>query len=158
MSTPVVENIALALVALIDGITIANGFNQTLNAIRPKRIHLESDLYIENNAFVLQGEGGVLIDASEVAHWVEEFIIQVIVLDSDDATTAIDTKMNQISADIQKQFKRNDNWKLNGYSKGIDIVKTERSIGVINETPQSYIDVTINVHMEYLTADPHSLG
>ena len=158
MSTPVVENIALALFDLIDAITVANGFNQDLSAHRPKRIFMDDDLNTDKNAFLLQGEGRVVVDASEVAHWVEGFVIQVLVIDSDDSTTAIDSRMNQISADIQKQLKRNDNWKLSGYSQGIDILKTERVIEIVNDSPQSFIEISIDVHTEFLSADPYNFG
>jgi len=158
MSTPVIEQIALALVDLINGITTANGYNQDLVAYRPKRINLQDDVNTDKNTFISQGEGRVLVDANEVAHWVEEFVIQVLVIDSDDATAAIDSRMNQIAADLQKQIKKSDNWKLNGYSAGIDIVRTERGIEVIDGTPQSYIELSIDVHTEYLSADPFSLG
>ena len=49
MSTPVLENIAANIETAVNAITTGNGFNYTLNAIRPRRVmFLDTELKEEN--------------------------------------------------------------------------------------------------------------
>jgi hypothetical protein len=153
MSTPIIEQIAVKLAALINGITVANGFNQTLTAVRPRRIHLEGDLNTDNAVIIEQADGAASLDANETTIWQQAFAIQALVIDSDDATAALDTRLNQVAADIIKKLFTGDNSNFDGLADGIFLQGTERFIA----DPQlAGIAVNIIVQMPFDTADPYT--
>lgn len=153
MSTPIVETIAVKLAALIDAITIAAGFNQTLTAVRPKRLHLEGDINTDGTVIIEQEDPALLQETDDVLTWRQPFTLQALVLDSDDATTAIDTRINQVRSDIEKKLMEDDNWKLDGIADGIVFRAPEKFI----VDPQvAGIAVNIDVIYTVLTADPYS--
>jgi hypothetical protein len=153
MSTPIVETIAEKIVGLINEITIANSFNQDLVAVRPKRIHLEGDINTDGTVIVEQEDAEVAEDANEIIIWRQPFTLQALVIDSDTATTAIDTRLNQVRSDIEKKLMTGDNWKLDGYAYGILLRSAERFIA----DPQlAGIAVNIDVLYQVSAADPYS--
>lgn len=153
MSTPIVETIAVKLVALIDAITTGNGFNQTLVAVRPKRIHLEGDLNADNTVIIEQEDGRVATDANETTVWLQGFTLQALAIDSDAATDPIDTRLNKIAADIIKKLFTGENSSLDGLADGILLKGTERFIA----DPQlAGIAVNIDVLFPFDTANPYS--
>jgi len=100
MSTPIVEQIAVKLVALVNGITTANGYNYTLSAVRPKRIHLEGDINTDRAVIIEQENAGILQDTNTSIVWRQGFTLQALVIDSDEATDPIDTRLNKIRSDM----------------------------------------------------------
>lgn len=153
MSTPIIETIAAKLVTLVNGITIAAGFNQTLTAVRPKRIHLEGDLNADNTVIIEQEDGRIGTDANETTVWLQGFTLQALAIDSDDATEAIDTRLNKIAADIIKKLFTDGNSNLDGLADGILLKNTEKFIA----DPQlAGIAVNIDVQFPFDTADPYS--
>jgi len=153
MSTPIVETIAVKLAALIDAITIDAGFNQNLTAVRPKRLHLEGDINTDGNVIIEQEDPALLQETDEVLTWQQPFTLQALVLDSDDAATAIDTRINQVRSDIEKKLMENDNWKLDGIADGIVFRAPEKFIA---DPQAACIAVNIDVIYTVLTADPYS--
>jgi len=154
MSTPIVEHIALELVALIDAITIAAGFNQDLTAVRPKRIHLEGDIN-ENGTVIIEQEDIALAEEStDSIVWRQPFTLQALVLDSDTATTAIDTRLNQVRSDIEKKLMTGSNWKLNGYGR----VMLKSAEKFIADPQVAGIAVNIDVLYEVQGDDPYAQG
>jgi len=153
MSTPVIEEIAVKLVALINQITVGNGFNQTLTAVRPKRIHLEGDINTDKTVIIEQMDGTAALDANETTVWHQGFAIQALVIDSDDATEALDTRLNQVAADIIKKLFTGSNSNFDGLADGIFLQGTERFIA----DPQlAGIAVNIIVQLPFDTADPYT--
>lgn len=106
MSVPIKENIAVNIKAAIDAITTDNGFNQDLTAVRPMRNDFKD---------VIPADGVVLIkqlnadkpdaQAYSTVEWVQMYALMAIVLDGDDVETTIDTRLNQVEADIQKKIR-----------------------------------------------------
>ena len=106
MAIPIIEQIAVELAARIDEITTANGFQQNLTALRPKR---------DDFADVTPADGVVLMvqeDAEAdpespwpMQDWQQVFLLCAIVLDADDAATSIDVRKNQVAADIAKKLR-----------------------------------------------------
>ena len=153
MSTPVIENIALQLVALIGQITVGNGFNQTLTAVRPKRIHLEGDINTDGTVIIEQEGAEVAVDANEITQWRQAFTLQALVIDSDEATDPIDTRLNKVRSDIEKKLMSGTNWKLGGYAEGVLLRSAEKFIA----DPQvAGIAVNIDVLYSVLTNNPYS--
>lgn len=153
MSTPIVEQIAEKIVTLIGQITVANGFNQTLTPVRPKRIHLEGDLNADNTVIIEQEDGRVGTDANETTVWLQGFTLQALAINSDDATEAIDTRLNKIASDMIKKLFTGDNSSLDGLADGILLKGTEKFIA----DPQlAGIAINIDVQFPFDTADPYS--
>ena len=104
MSTPITEYIAENILAAINAITIANGFNQTLVAIRRKRTDFYDVAPETNKVLIMQVEDDELVKPAGLAAWSQKFLITAIVLDSDDATDSIETKMSKVRDDIRKKL------------------------------------------------------
>jgi hypothetical protein len=119
MATPIAEDIAVALAALIDGITVANGFNEDLTSKRPKRLDLRGDLYKDGLCIIEQEDATVEAASREATMLAQAYTLQVILLDSDDATATIDTRVNQVAADIIKQLFGSGNFTLGGLAAGM---------------------------------------
>jgi len=108
MSTPIIEQIAVLIAADIDAITVANGYNQDLVAVRPKKVDFESawdDLTVLVSQDTTVKDGQM---SNGMQQWRQTFFATAIVIDSDTATTAIDTRLNQVAADIQKILMADD--------------------------------------------------
>ena len=155
MSTPIIETIALKLVDLINAITIANGFNQDLTAVRPKRIHLEGDLNKDNTVIIEQEDATVEQLSEDVTMWRQGFTLQALVIDSDAATAAIDTRLNQVAADILKKLFGGTNWQLESNACGIDLRGTEKFIA---DPQMAGIAVNIDILYRVKTDDPYTIG
>lgn len=105
MSTPVIEAIAVNIETAVNAITVANGFNQDLSAIRPKRVDFIDVAPKDLTVLIKQAdEEQAKAQAVTTQEWEQPFVIMAIVLDSDDAATSIDTRINQVRADIQKKL------------------------------------------------------
>lgn len=153
MSTPIVETIAEKLVELINSIKQANGFNYDLTAIRPKRIHLEGDINTDRTVIIEQEAAEIMAESSDVIIWRQGFTLQALIIDSDEVADAIDTRLNKVRSDIEKQLMQSENWKLSGYSDGIFFRSTEKFIA----DPQlAGIAVNIDVVYTVKTDDPYS--
>ncbi len=153
MSTPVVESIAVEIASLIDKITVAAGFNQTLTSVRPKRIHLEGDLNADNTVLIEQESAEVLDQTDSTITWRQAFTLQAIVIDRDEATEALDTRLNKIRSDIEKKLCDSANLRLGGLADGVMFRATEKFIS----DPQ-VAGIAVNIDVIYTTDydDPYT--
>lgn len=105
MSVPRIEHIALNIEIAINAITIANGFNQNLKAVRPKRNDYKHEAPIDGKVLIWQDDEEKNEEAAiETQDWRQPFTLEAIVLDSDASTESIDTRLNKVCADIQKKL------------------------------------------------------
>jgi len=104
MTTPIIESIAENIKDAINLITTGNGFNQTLVAQRPKRSDFLNTAWDDLTVLVNQVDAEKPEGAIFATTWRQYFNITAIVIDSDDATASIDTRLNQVSADIEKKL------------------------------------------------------
>ena len=154
MSTPIVETIATKLEDLVNAITVANGFNQDLTAVRPKRLHLEGDINTDLTVIIEQEDAEVQEQtAVDKIMWRQGFTLQALVIDSDDATTALDTRLNQVRSDIEKKLMESSNWKLDGLAEDIWFRSTEKFIA----DPQ-VAGIAVNIDVIYMVDldDPYT--
>jgi len=154
MSTPIIEQIAVAIKDAVNAITVANGFNQTLTAVRPKRLHLEGDINTDLSVIIQQEEEPELVGfTNSTITWRQGFALQAIVLDSDDATASIDTRLNQVRSDIEKQMLSTTYRKLGGLAEGV----LARSATKFMASPDA-AGISVNVDVIYTTeyADPYT--
>jgi len=153
MSTSIIEQIAVKIEALVNAITEDNGFNQDLTAVRPKRIHLESDINTDLTVIIEQAEEAVIeSDSNTVTIWRQPFALQALVIDSDDATDSIDTRLNQVRSDIEKKLMEDDNRFLDGLGE-IHLVSAEKFLA---DPLVAGIAVNIDVIYQVATDNPYS--
>ena len=152
MSTPIVETIAGKLVDLVNAITTANGFNQDLTAVRPKRLHLETDINKDLTVIIEQEDADIEADSTTHIIWRQGFTLQALVIDSDDETDPIDTRLNMVRSDIEKKLMESDNWKLDGLGR-VMLKSAEKFIA----DPQ-VAGIAINIDVLYVvdSADPYN--
>jgi len=105
MSTPRIEHIAVNIEATVNAITEGDGFNQDLVAVRPKRNDFKDVAPEDGKVLIWQADDEKPEEqAFSALHWIQPFVLMAIVLDSDDAETSIDTRLNQVRADIQRKL------------------------------------------------------
>ncbi|NIP25621.1 MAG: hypothetical protein GWN94_18275 [Phycisphaerae bacterium] len=114
MSTPVKEYITENIKTAINAITVANGFNQDLTAVRSRRNDFSDITPKDKTVLVKQLDPDKPQEqAYSTIEWVQFYALMAIVLDDDDETASIDTRINQVEADIHKKIredpKRNNN-------------------------------------------------
>jgi hypothetical protein len=112
--TPIVEQIAANLVMTLNEVTVANGFNQDLNAGRLKQTDFDNiedwliaggSPYDTGSVLVGQTNEDLLEDgAQNTAEWKQSFSLTCFVSTSDKDTSSPDTIINQIVADIRKKL------------------------------------------------------
>jgi hypothetical protein len=104
MSNPIIELIAVDIETAINAITTAAGYNQTLTAVRPKRSDFAKAAWNDLTVLISQVEPEELAPEMGYKRWRQFFILTCIVIDSDTAETAIDTRLNRVVADITKKL------------------------------------------------------
>jgi len=141
MSAPIVENIGQFIESAINDITVANGYNQDLVATRKKRFFLGGEVFNDLNTFILQGKSDNKFEAIEETGprlVRQEYLIWAVVLQSDKAENVIDTKLNQVRADIEKKLC--EDYTCGGAAKQLDIVSCEPT-----DTPECGVLITVEI-------------
>lgn len=104
MATPIIEYIAANIQTTLDGLATSGG---KITAIRPKRIDFQTPW--GDRTLLITQIGSV---PAEVPYggksWVQTFMLTVFVIDSDTETDSIDTRLNTVRADIEKQLMVDD--------------------------------------------------
>lgn len=103
MSTPVIEHIALNIAAVVGSVTLANGYNQDLVAMRSRRLDFGDVAPQDGTVLIVQADPEpVEAEAIQTGEWTTPFLLQVCVVDSDRATLPIDTRCNQAASDLHR--------------------------------------------------------
>lgn len=104
MTVPIIENIAVNIAAAVDAITTVNGFNQDLSALRPRRNDFSDVVPEDGKVLVVQDDEDQAEQPIGVQEWIQTFVLVAMVIDSDSASGSIDTRINQVRADIRKKM------------------------------------------------------
>lgn len=153
---PVTEQIGAFLERAIAGITVANGYNYTLTATRAKRFLLADQPLADLSAYIMQGgseQNKAPVNPAtghEPRVVRQKYFIWIVVLQSDDATECIDTKLNQVCADVIKKLCEDP--RCGNYAKFLDIVSTEAT-----DVPETGILITVEILYAVQWADPYVL-
>ena len=152
MSTPLVEQIGVKLEEAINAITEAAGFNYDLTAVRPKRIHLEGDINTDKTVIIEQESAIKHQQSSDTITWLQGFTLQALVIDSDTETEAIDTRLNKIRADIEKQLTGATYQDCDGLADGILLKDPEKFL------TEDCSGIAVNIDVVYTTEydDPYT--
>ena len=120
MATPIIESIALDVVAAINAITTGNGFNQDLTAVRPRKNDWSDLTPVDKHVFVKQADPERRdADGLGTIEWEQPFTLSALVLDADAATDSIDTRINQVRSDIEKKMREDPTRGGNAYDTRI---------------------------------------
>jgi len=151
MAKPIIELIAENIEAAVNQITVANGYQQTLSAIRPKKNDFAYDLPENNKVLILQSDEEVVKPPTAYKRWRAIFGLTAIVIDSDAETESIDSRLNRITADIEKKLKEDNR-------RGENAISTEVESCVFFSV-EKCSGSEIRVAVEYQTKfdDPYSL-
>ena len=154
MSTPVIESIAADLKTSIEAITVLNGYNQTLTAVRMSRVAFDLAAAADKNVLIVQESAEVVEEkAIKSETWDQSFALVALVIDPDGSTASIDTRINQIASDIEKKLKAT-------YTRGGYAIDTKMG------TRQPFYDnggrttgVVVNIKIQYRTQylDPYTV-
>ncbi len=143
MSTPIIEYITIDIETAINAITTANGFNQDLTAIRPKRNDFKDIIPKDLTVLIKQAdEEEAESEIINIKKWLQPFVIMAIVIDSDDATASIDTRINQVRADIQKKLM--EDYTRGGYATDTIILPSAEFEG-----EKGFTGIAVNIAVKY---------
>ncbi len=152
MSTPVIELIALDIVARIGEITIVNLFNQDLTAIRSRREDWVDESPGDGKVLVWQEDEDRAPDEEQshnTTEWDQTFSLIANVIDSDSATTSIDIRLNQVKSDIRKKMREDP-------SRGGNAIDTKMGTSrKVSEGNLTGIEVEIMVRYRTQQNDPY---
>jgi len=152
--TPVIELIAAEIADRIDEITVANTFNQDLVAVRPKRNDFK-DIPPENGKVLIWQGDEAPPDAEAIGTeaWLQEFLLIALVIDSDAAETSIDTRINQVRADIEKKLK-------DDHTRGGNAIDTKFGGSVKFDEGGGFTGIAVQCIVHYRTeySNPYEKG
>lgn len=105
MSEPIIEQIAVWLKDALSDITRAKGYQQNLDVRRPEDSFLDDESIEDLTTIIVQAEctKGEGISVSHI-RWLQSFEIYVYFLAQKDADLSLDTRINRVTADIQKRL------------------------------------------------------
>jgi len=153
MSLPIIENIAQNILDCINAITTANGFNQDLTAYRPRRTDYSDVTPVDRQVLVLSGDEEDVPAAAGTSEWIQTFLLQAIVRDSDkaDPQQTIDTRINQIKSDIRKKLAED-------VRRDGNAIDTQNKGAVVFTDGESFtgIEISVDVHYRTLRDDPYT--
>lgn len=154
MADPLVETIAKNIKAAVNLITTGNSFEQTLVAVRPTRFDFGDIVPVNGTVLIIQDDRFPADpEAAQTDEWMQPFNLQAFVLDSKGTTTSIDTRLNQVSSDIEKKLMEDD-------SRGGNAIDTILKGAVNFNHGQGHTGVTvlIDVHYRVKSDDPYTKG
>jgi len=152
MSTPIIESIALNIETTINLITVVNGFNQDLVALRPRRIDFVDTAPADGIVLIKQdAEDLAESQGMQESRWQQKFVLMAIVLDSDEANTSLDTRLNKVRADIQKKLMEDRT--RGGYAKDTRILPSFEF-----DNAEGTSGIAVEIIIEYATVfnDPYT--
>lgn len=154
MSIPIIESIAANILTTVNGVTEGNGYNQTIDAKRPSRVDYDTDTVDDLTAEVFQTEPEKLVGPNIYYSWRQGFDIVVYAINDDGSAVTIDTRLNQIAADISKALRVDIT--RGGYAYQTDIGPAR--IGTVDDGSKSLVVLQITVDYRVLKSDPYTQG
>lgn len=104
MSTPIIESIAADLLVAVNAITTGNGYNQTIVAKRPTEVDYQNEGWDDLSALIQQVNSDTDEGPMNIATRTQHFDVVVFAVNSDSSEVTIDTRLNQIFADVEKKL------------------------------------------------------
>ncbi len=146
MSTPIVEQLAVLLVARLESVTIDNGYQADITAVKRPTRYGNFD-FEEGVCAVEEGDRVPLeTEAQSTDEWSQTFMITVAHYPDDTSTTPIDTALNLKGADIEKAL--HSDRQFSGLATNSRITAIASS-----QTSTGMPSITIFFDIEYRTQD-----
>lgn len=153
MATAIVELIAQNIVTTLQGVTIDNGYENTL--IVERRKQAGNDPVRDCLAVVYQGDPQEGDDKPlQRRSWIQPFHVLLCAVESDSSTATIDARLNSLRADVEKALCAAPN--RGGYAVDTHI----RTPSIATNAHGDVQAVVVNVDVEYRTAwnNPYTQG
>jgi hypothetical protein len=152
MSTPIIETVSTKLLALINAVTTGNGYNETIQVKRQSRKDI-ADFVIQNaNGFMIAGSRRLSdSQGSGKVTYEQSFMLMVFLINDDAASTPIDTRLNQVSSDVEKAILADPN--LTGSAIWSDIESVEYMDD--GEGTITFFEMIINVRYRTTRGNPY---
>lgn len=152
MATPITESIAVNIATAINAITVANGFEQNLTAVRRRRLDF-SDIKPEDlKVLIIQAEDE-LPDEEAVGsnEWLQVYFLEAFVIDSDSAATSIETRTSKVRDDIRKKL--TEDTTRGGYA-----IETMLRAAVPFDDGEGFTGIELEIAVHYRTQwnDPYT--
>ena len=155
MTVPIIENIAANLLTTINGVTTDNGYNQTIVVKRASRVDYDSEAAADDlEGVIYQGKRDRLTSEMNSYTWRHPFAIIVYALNDDGSAVTIDTRLNQICADMEKALRVDITRGGNAYQTDIGEPETL----VADDGSVSAVILPITVDYRVLKSDPYTKG
>lgn len=155
MTTPISEFIAANMLTTVNGVTVANGYNQNIVVKRPGRIDYDTGTPKNLLGLVYQTDRVRISPAAHhVYFWRQSFHIEIFALADDRSAVTIDTALNTIAADIEKAVRVDIT--RGGYAE-----QTHLDAVVFGDTDDGTItavQITVSVDYKVLKTDPFTKG
>ena len=103
MSNPVIENIALNILATVNSV-VTPTYNQTLVGVRPRAVDFSDVAPVDGKVLIVAGEPrpGVDIAVNDTIEWIHPFALMALVIDPTGTATSIETRYHQVRSDLEK--------------------------------------------------------
>ena len=155
MAVPVIESIAANLLTTLNGVTTGNGYEQTIVIKRPSRITYDTEASGDDlEGLLVQGTREPLEHTFTMYTWRQPFIVIVYALNADRSSTTIDTRLNQITADMEKALRvditRGGNARHTGIGEPEFLIAADGSV--------SATMLPFTVDYQVLNTDPYTKG
>ncbi len=155
MAVPVIESIAANLLATLNGVTTGNGYEQTIVIKRPSRVTYDTEASGDDlEGLLVQGTREPLEHAFTVYTWRQPFLIIVYALNDDRSATTIDTRLNQITADMEKALRADIT--RGAYAYMTNIGEPEFLIAADGSVSATMLPITVDYRV--LNTDPYTKG
>ena len=104
MATPIVEYIAANLLTTLSGITVANGYDNTVTAERLVRLgnRVRDKLVVLEQGDTRRSEDVGERDQYQAIGWFQTFYVTCYAIESESSSTAIETRLNSLRSDVEK--------------------------------------------------------
>ena len=159
MAEPIVEliarNLEAAVNAVIEGNVVeGNAYNQTLKAQRPKHVDFESAAWADLTVLISQIPRAAGESECMRVTRTQNFLLCAIVMDSLTASVTIDTRQNQVSADIEKALL------VDRYRGGYALDTKVGDAVPFDDDDLAITGIAISVAVDYKTLekDPYTQG
>ncbi len=155
MSVPIIENIAANILTTLNGVTTGNGYNQTIVLKRLSRVDYDTEAAGDDlEGLVLQGIRERIDGVFQLDNWRIPFVILVYALNDDGSADTIDTRLNQIEADMSKALRVDITRGSNAYQTEIG---SAEFVGA-DDGSISAVMLPITVDYRVLKDDPYTKG
>lgn len=103
MATPIVESVAVNLLAAINTVTTDNLYHETIVVKRQSRDDVVNFTLADRRGFLLAAERRLSDEqGAGKTTWDQAFLLMVVLINDADASVPIDTRLNQVAGDVEK--------------------------------------------------------